>query len=78
MQIYAVPATPYPVTKVQPDGSELTIYLRGDEFFKYELTTDGYLIKSDEQGFYRHARRDEANQISLTDIRVNPIEKRTK
>jgi len=78
IQVHAVPATPYPVTKVQPDGSELTIYLRGDEFFKYELTTDGYLIKRNPQGFYHHAIKDEAGNISITNIRVNPIEKRTR
>jgi len=78
IQVHAVPATPYPVTKVQPDGSELTIYLRGDEFFKYELTTDGYLIKRNPQGFYHHAIKDKAGNISITDIRVNPIEKRTR
>jgi hypothetical protein len=33
--LYAIKATPEPIKVLQPDGSELTILLRGDEFFKY-------------------------------------------
>lgn len=74
----SVPATPYPVTRIQPDGSELTVYLRGDEFFKYELTTDGYLIRRDKQGFYHYAEKGAKGVIRTTGIRVNPADKRTE
>src|SRR5690606_12988014 len=74
----SVPATPYPVTRIQPDGSELTVYLRGDEFFKYELTTDGYLIRRDKQGFYHYAEKGAKGLIRTTGIRVNPADKRTE
>lgn len=74
----SVPATPYPITRIQPDGSELTVYLRGDEFFKYELTTDGYLIRRDKQGFYQYAEKDTKGVIKTTGIRVNPVDKRTE
>lgn len=76
-KILAVPATPFPVTKIQPDGTELIVYLRGDEYFHYELTSDGYLIKQDEQGFYRYAAKDKSGIIKTTNIRVNQIAKRT-
>ena len=75
---YSVPATPHPVTRVQPDGSELTVYMRGDEFFKYELTTDGYLIRRDKEGFYQYAEKDTKEVIRTTGIRVNPADKRTE
>jgi M6 family metalloprotease-like protein len=74
---YAVPATPYPIQVTQPDGSEITIRLRGDEFFSYKTTTDGYLIVPDSKGFYTYARKDISNAFTSTNVRVNNIEKRT-
>lgn len=78
MQAHSVPAIPYPVTHIQPDGSELTIYLRGDEFFKYNLTSDGYLIKKDHIGFYQYANKNPDGVIVTTGIRANQIERRTE
>jgi hypothetical protein len=49
--IQAIRAYPYPVTITQPDGSELTIRMRGDEFFKYRTTEDGFLIKRNDKDF---------------------------
>ena len=40
----AVPATPYPVKVTQPDGSELTVRLNGDEFYHFYTTDDGYTV----------------------------------
>lgn len=74
---YSVPATPYPITKIQPDGTELTIRLRGDEFFSYETTMDGYLIRKNDTGFYSYATVENGSKIISTNVRVNPIEKRT-
>lgn len=74
---FSVPATPYPIKFIQPDGTELTIRLRGDEFFNYETTLDGYLIRKDDTGFYKYATVDNNNNIKATQVRVNPIEKRT-
>lgn len=73
---YGVPATPLPVTRVQPDGTELTVYLKGDEFFKYELTLDGYLVKKDATGFYCYSKQDSEGKIISTGIKANQIEKR--
>lgn len=48
----AVPATPYPITKTLPDGTELTVRLHGDEHGSFVTTTDGYLLMQDASGFY--------------------------
>lgn len=77
-QAFSVPATPYPITRIQPDGSELTVYLRGDEFFKYELTIDGYLIRRNKEGFYHYATKGKDGNIDLSNMRVNQIEKRNE
>lgn len=52
---FAVKAYPYPVTVVQPDGTELTIRIHGDEFRNYRTTEDGYLLKKNGKGFYTYA-----------------------
>ena len=78
VSVFGVPATPYPITKIQPDGSELTFYLRGDEFFSYKLTMDGYLIREDTQGFYQYAKQDTQGKIISTGIRVKQVEQRTE
>jgi len=77
LQLVAVPATPYPVVRVLPDGSEITVLLRGDEFFKYELSTDGYLISKSDKGFYEYARMLPEGVIMTTGIRAHNPDQRT-
>lgn len=50
---YAVPARPQPVEVEQPDGTKVTLTLRGDEYFHYYQTTDGYVVKDMSDGWYR-------------------------
>ena len=38
-------------TYLQPDGKELTVSLRGDEWFSYYITPDGITLYEDESGF---------------------------
>ncbi|MBO7609458.1 MAG: M6 family metalloprotease domain-containing protein [Muribaculaceae bacterium] len=40
----AVPADPTPVQVTQPDGETVTLKLVGDEFYHYNITTDGYTV----------------------------------
>ena len=53
--LYAVPATPYPVEVTQPDGTTLTIRLHGDEHFRYNSTLDGFLIVKNQQNAFVYA-----------------------
>ncbi|MEA4916750.1 T9SS type A sorting domain-containing protein [Proteiniphilum sp.] len=39
-QLKAVPAYPYPIEIIQPDGSSLTIMLKEDEYYSWTETTD--------------------------------------
>ncbi len=77
LNLVAVPATPHPVVRTMPDGSQITVLLRGDEFFKYELTTDGYLIRETAQGFYEYARTLPDGGFMPTGIKVSRPERRT-
>lgn len=50
-----VPASPYPVTVVQPDGTNLLIYGKGDEKTHYTVTDDGYTVIRSGRGIYEYA-----------------------
>lgn len=54
---FAVKAYPHPVTVTQPDGTQLTIRIHGDEFRKFRTTEDGYLLKANAKGFLTYASR---------------------
>ncbi|MDO4510801.1 MAG: M6 family metalloprotease domain-containing protein [Bacteroidales bacterium] len=56
-QTMAVPASPHPVKVTQPDGTELTVRLNGDEFYSFYTTTDGYTIVKNGMGFFTYAQR---------------------
>ncbi len=48
----AVQANRKPMVYTQPDGSEVTLSQRGDEFCHYFLTEDGKVVVSDGEGYY--------------------------
>ena len=54
----AVKANPNPVTITQPDGSTLTIRIHGDENLHYTTTIDGYLIRRDNDGYFKYVDMD--------------------
>ena len=53
---YAIPAKKELKTVYQSDGSELTIYLNGDETFHFFSTTDGYPLTKTSDGSYSYAK----------------------
>lgn len=65
----AVPAYPFPITIHQPDGTTLTVRLRGDEYYHYHVTEDGYPIVRNEQGVFNYAQVD-ASSGAWIDTRV--------
>ena len=53
----AVPASPKPVEVTQPDGAKVRVNLRGDEFFSWHETADGYaIVKDPTDMFWKYAR----------------------
>ena len=74
--IYAVPATPYPITITQADGSEITIRLHGDEFFNYKTTLDGYALVANTDGILTYAQIDATGNLFSSGVKANNIEKR--
>jgi len=74
---YAVKATPYPITVTQPDGSVITIRLRGDEFFHYKTSTDGYTLVPNAAGVLTYAKRNIFGNLYSTNVKANNAERRT-
>ncbi len=77
LNITAVPAYPYPVKIKQADGTEITVRLRGDEFFHYKSTLDGYPLKPDDAGILYYAQFDSDGNLVSTSVRATEIEKRS-
>lgn len=74
--VLAVSAYPYPINIIQPDGSKITILLKGDEHFNYTQTTDGFIIARNTKGVYEYANINSANEIKLAGIKANNIKER--
>ncbi|MDR2362170.1 MAG: M6 family metalloprotease domain-containing protein [Prevotellaceae bacterium] len=62
--VSAVTADPTPIIKFQPDGTEVTVRLRGDEKVHWMETLDGYTLMYDTQRYIVYATVDaEGNMI---------------
>lgn len=69
----AVPADKTPFTVIQPDGSKLTLVLRGDEHSHWHSTIDGLPVKEDGNGSYRYIIMYSGNEPVLSSIQArNP------
>ncbi len=67
----AAPAYPFPVKVQQPDGTEITVRMRGDEYFHYIETADGYITLQNTHGYYTYAVINDQNQLIPGEVRVS-------
>ncbi|MCX6277629.1 MAG: hypothetical protein NT004_06005 [Bacteroidetes bacterium] len=74
---YSVTANPSPIQFTQPDGTRLTIYLKGDEFIHWAETSDGFTIMSNSLGTYEYAKTDNYGRLVFSGIKANDPGKRT-
>lgn len=63
MAIMAIPAKRKPRTITQPDGSKITVVLRGDENFHFYTNENGAELVKDSKGIYRKASTSEAKAM---------------
>ncbi|MGE5343554.1 MAG: M6 family metalloprotease domain-containing protein [Candidatus Omnitrophota bacterium] len=71
-----VSAKPGPISIDQPDGTSLTILLRGDEWTHFAQSVDGYTLLRDKQGVYRYAEQSPEGDLVLSGISAhNPQER---
>jgi M6 family metalloprotease-like protein len=74
---YAVPAYPNPIQYSQPDGSEITILLKGDEKIKWAQTPDGYSILISNEGYYEYGTINSKGDLIPSGVRVSELNDRT-
>ncbi len=67
--LYAVPACPAPATVSQPDGSVVTIHLRGDERLHWHEDTRGYAVARDPKTRqWVYAREDDGRLVATDHV----------
>ena len=76
-QLFAVIAYPYPVTFTQPNGDTLTVIMRGDEFFNYAHTTDGYTLMYNNKGYFAYAQRNSYGDLEPSTFTAKSPNQRT-
>ena len=65
----AVVANPDPSTFTQPDGTEVTLRLFGDESYNYTMTADGYaVVLNDITGIWEYAELSAGGMLVSTGI----------
>lgn len=74
--VLAVPAKPGLMRMQQPDGTELTVRLMGDEHHHFYLSEDGYLLVNDNNTFYYGNVDADGKQIK-SNIIATAADKRT-
>lgn len=75
--LLAVIAYPGLIRFKQPDGSEIEIYLRGDERVKWAETVDGYSLLFNAAGYYEYAVLDEYGDMVPSGISATPSTQRS-
>ncbi len=73
---YAVPADPRPKIFTQPDGTVITVKIRGDERSHFYLTEDDYLLVEKGGAMY-YGFTDAYGDIAGSDILARPADERT-
>lgn len=76
-----VPAYRGVITRTQPDGDILHIYLRGDEWSHFSMTTDGYEVREDADGRICYIQQVEIGgnlQKTVTTRQAHDLKNRTQ
>jgi M6 family metalloprotease domain len=63
---------------LQPDGSSVSIQLRGDEFYHFQTTEDGYLVKKGSSGYFKYATIDSSGKFIESIFVAKNINKRSR
>lgn len=75
---FAIPAPPHPVKVSQPDGKEITIWIKGDERMSWSESLDGYTVLRDEDGYMTYAVMNKSGDLEPSKFVVTEIEERDK
>lgn len=70
--LLSAPLTFVPVLKSLPDGSQIELYLSGDEFFNYLHDAKGLPVRKGEDGYYYYMAQ-EGDDFRFTGIRAGEL-----
>ena len=74
--LFAVPAYPYPIVFTQPNGEQVTLIMKGDEFVKFAQTLDGYTLLYNPEGYFCYAQKNAQGDIEPSAFYAKEISKR--
>lgn len=66
LTVSAGPAYRGAIKKVQPDGTVITTFLRGDEHGHQQTTTDGYAIERGKDGYFHYVTQNTKHVLTTT------------
>ena len=72
-----IPAYPHPIPYRQPDGSVVTVTLKGDGAIRWAEATDGYKLVKDSEGYFCYAMPDAQKGIKASTFRAADVAKRS-
>ncbi len=73
---FGIPAYPFPVSVIQPDGTKIVIIQKGDEHVKWAQTIDGYSVMRNNSGIFEYATISLANDMIPSGIQAkNQLER---
>lgn len=73
---YAGTAQRDPYIYTQPDGTKITLVKKGDEFYHWEQTVDGYTALINEKGFYVYAILDKSGNLMPSTVKTHDSKER--
>lgn len=76
--MHAVPADPGPITIKQPNGKTLTLVQKGDEYFHWAITLDGYTLVRDETQTWVYAMPDANGNLVSSGVIACNVEERSQ
>lgn len=74
----AIKGYPHPITYTQPDGSTLTVYIKGNREQKMLISEDGNLLVTLPDGECRYAVRDGKGGFTASGIKASDLKRRGK
>ena len=75
---WARPGYTKPVDVFQPDGTTVTLLMRGDEFMSFMTTIDGYTVIKGEDGYYRYADKQGDSLVATAVVARNPEQRKAE
>jgi M6 family metalloprotease-like protein len=66
--LFAVTAVPWAIEKVQPNGTKISVFLKGDENMHWMESADGYTLMYDKQKYVVYAQTDVQGNLMPSNI----------